>query len=310
MEYSNEVKVGITIVLVAVAAVLGVRFFRSVPLFGNTYTMYAQFEDAGGLTSGNPVRMKGVQIGSVKSVQLRKNAQIVRARLQIQGDIQIPEGSDASVSGFSGLGGIHISIKPGPRDNPALSSGAVLTEPPEGSVLERLTDQAPVLASKTDSVLTSTDAVMSALATQLREPKSNLRRTLASMQKITGDLESVTDTGKDDLRVLLKNLRSLSSDLEAFTAENSDSLEVTIRRLNRSLSRLNRSLASFRRTSATLDTITTKLNEGDGTAGRLLNDPSLHTKLDSTATRANRILRDFRRNPGRYLDDMTLVEVF
>ena len=93
-------------------------------------------------------------------------------------------------------------------------------------------------------------------------------------------------------------------------ARNSDSLDVTVQRLNQSLNRLNRSLASFEQTSATLDTIANKLNDGDGTAGRLLNDPGLYMKLDSAATRTNSLLRDFQEDPGRYLNDMTLVKVF
>jgi phospholipid/cholesterol/gamma-HCH transport system substrate-binding protein len=33
-------------------------------------------------------------------------------------------------------------------------------------------------------------------------------------------------------------------------------------------------------------------------------------KLDSAATRTNSLLRDFQEDPGRYLNDMTLVKVF
>jgi phospholipid/cholesterol/gamma-HCH transport system substrate-binding protein len=151
---------------------------------------------------------------------------------------------------------------------------------------------------------------MSALSAQLENPNSDLRQALASAKNITGDLESVTEAEAETLRALLQNLRSVSSDLDAFMGENGDSLDVAVRRLNQSLDRLNRGLASFERTSATLDTVATKLNEGDGTAGRLLNDPGLYMRLDSAAARTNSLLRDFQRDPGRYLDDMTLVKVF
>jgi len=52
------------------------------------------------------------------------------------------------------------------------------------------------------------------------------------------------------------------------------------------------------------------MNNGEGTAGRLINDPSLYTKLDSAATQANSLLRDLQENPNKYLEDMTLVKVF
>ncbi len=114
MEYSNEIKVGIAIVVAVVAAVFGVRFLQDLPLFGDTYAVKAEFEEASGLTAGNPVRMKGVNVGSVESIRLDQETQTVRARLRIEEGIRIPEGSHAKVAGFSGIGGVRISILPGP----------------------------------------------------------------------------------------------------------------------------------------------------------------------------------------------------
>ena len=310
MQYSNEIKVGGAIILAAFAAFVGVRFFQDVPLFGSSNRMYAEFEDAGGLVPGNPVRMKGVKVGSVENVNLKPKSQKVRVGMQLEEGIRIPRGSYAQVSGFSGLGGVRISITPGPRENKPLSPGSTLPAPPEGSILEELSDRAPRIAAKADSALTNTNSAMSALNRQLRNPSSDIRRTLLSLRKMTDDLESVTDAEKDNIRQLLQNLRAVSSDLRSFTGESGDSLDVAVHRLNQSLNRLNRSLASFERTSATLDTLTTKLNTGHGTAGRLVNDPGLYMKLDSAAARTNKILRDFKQDPSRYLDDMTLVKVF
>ncbi len=310
MQYSNELKVGVAIILAAIAAVLGVRFFQDLSLFGDSYPMYAEFEEAGGLVGGNPVRMKGVNVGTVGNVRLDQESQTVRVRLQLHEDVRVPEGSHAKVSGFSEFGGVRVTISPGPRDNPDLPPESLLSGPPEESVFDRLTEQAPTLANKADSVLSSTNTSMKALSEQLQNPESDLRQALASTKKITEDLESVTEAEKETIRTLLQNLRSVSSDLDAFMEKNGDSLDGAVQRLNQSLDRLNRSLASFERTSATLDTIATKLNEGDGTAGRLLNDPGLYMRLDSAAAHTNTLLKDFQRDPGRYLNDMTLVKVF
>jgi len=310
MEYSQELKVGAAIILAAVLGFLGVRFFQDLPLFGGSYPMYAEFEEAGGLVSGNPVRMKGVNIGTVDFVELDQKTQMVQVRFRVNEGIRIPEGSNARVAGFSGLGGVQVSITPGPKDNPPLSPGSTLEPPPEGTVFERLTDQAPELANRADSVLMNMNTTLAALGTQLQNPESDLRELLASAKGVTRDLESVTEEEKETIRTLLQNLQAVSGDLKAFTGENADSLDLAVQRLNSSLNRLNRSLASFERTSATLDTIATKLNEGRGTMGQLINDPSLYRRLDSTAAQTNTLIRDFQRDPGRYLNDVTLVKVF
>jgi len=310
MEYSNELKVGAAIVIAVFVAFAGIRFFQDVPLFGSSYPLYAEFDDAGGLNSGNPVRMKGVKVGSVASVDLRAETQNVRVQLQMQRGPNVPEGSKAQVSGISALGGVYVKIIPGSRDNPQIEPGATLSPPAEGSKLDQLTARAPALAAKADSVLTGANATLTGLNRQLQSPDSDLRAALASLRGMSGDLEEITEAEKETIRALLRNLEGVSSDLKNFTGENGDSLDVAVQRLNRSLTRLNRSLASFERTSATLDTITTKLNNGEGTAGRLVNDPGLYMKLDSVATHTNDLLLDLQENPSRYLEDMTLVKVF
>lgn len=310
MQYSNELKVGAALLLSALLFFAGLRFFQDLPLFEGSYVLKATFEEAGGLSEGNPVTMKGVSVGTVERVRLDQGEQVVRVEMRIDEGIRVPEGSNARVSGFSGVTGVRLVIEPGPADNPALASGATLSPPPQGTVLERLSDQAPALASKADSVLSSTSATMSALRNQLQNPESDLRGTLQALRQTMEDIESITQAEKSTVKDLLTNLEAVSSDLRAFTRSNGDSLSVAVDRLNRSLAHLDRSLASFERTTATLDEITTKINEGDGTMGRLLNDPSLYTRLDSAAARTNSILRDLEDDPGRYLGEMTLMKVF
>jgi phospholipid/cholesterol/gamma-HCH transport system substrate-binding protein len=281
-----------------------------VPLFGSSYTLYAEFDDAGGLSSGNAVRMKGVNVGTVENVELESESQGVRVRLQINQCPHIPEGSHEQVSGISALGGVQVTITPGPKGNPQIPPGSTLEPPPEGSTLKQLTAQAPALAAKADSVLSGANTTLAGLNQQLQNPDSDLRQTLTSLRRTSDNLNEVTEAEKENIRALIQNLEGVSSDLKAFTGENGDSLDMAVQRLNRSMDRLNRSLASFENTTATLDTVATKLNEGEGTAGRLVNDPGLYIKLDSAAARSNRILLDFQENPGRYLNDMTLVKVF
>lgn len=310
MQYSNELKVGVAIVLAAFVAFLGIRFFQDVPLFGSSYTLYAEFDDADGLVSGNPVRMKGVKVGSVEGVTLNRETQRVRVRMQLERGPHVPKGSEVQVSGISALGGVRVGISPGPKDNPQVEPGTTLPSPATTSSLSKLKAQAPALTAKADSVLTGASTTIASLNRQLQNPDSDLRQTLVSLRKMSDDLEDLTGKEKETIRRLLQNLEGVSGDLKAFTGENSDSLGRAVQRINSSLDRLDKSLASFQETSATLDRITTKLDRGDGTAGRLLNDPGLYVKMDSAAARTNRILLDFQENPDRYLEDMTLVKVF
>lgn len=310
MQYSNELKVGAALVLAALVFFAGIRFFQDMPLFQGSYTLNATFEEAGGLGAGNPVVLKGVNVGSVESVRLDQEEQVVRVTFRVDKEVRVPEGSNVRVTGFSGISGVRLVIEPGPADNPALAAGATLSPPAKGSLLERLSDQAPAIASKADSVLTNTNSAMAGLQEQLQNPESDLRGSLRALRGTMQNMEQITEAEKESIRSLMDNLEAISADLRQFTGERGDSLNVAVDRVNRSLVRLNRTLTHVENTSATLDDLTTKMNNGTGTVGRLLNDPSLYVRFDTTAARTNRILRDFEDDPSRYLKDMTLVRMF
>jgi phospholipid/cholesterol/gamma-HCH transport system substrate-binding protein len=316
MKYSKEIKVGLSLAIAAVVFFAGLRFFQDIPIFKSSYMLRAEFEDASGLVQGNPVRMKGVSIGTVESVVLDHGDQLVKVIFRVEEDVKIPQESYAEVTGFSALSGVRLSIVPGPPGNPPVEPGTTLQPPPKGGVLERLSDQAPVLATKADSVLSNANVALGALGKKLDDPSSDLNEMIAALEQTTRQLQRATDA--EAIQSTLRNLEAITADLERFTGESeadqdtlaANNLGKTMARLNRSLDKLDRNLANLEQSTQALGEITTKMNEGDGTMARMLNDSSLYVRLDSTAGNANRLLEDLRENPDKYLEDMTLVKVF
>ncbi len=309
MKYSNEVKVGVSIVLAVIILIVGVRYFQDLPILSSSYLLTANFENVSGLSAGNPVRLNGVNIGTVESVRLQQDEEVVRVRFRVNEDVLIPQGSLAEVNGFAALGGVRLGIQPGPASNPPLQPGSTIDTPSGPGLISQLTRQGPEIASKADTVLDNTSRVTGALARQMEE-EGDLRQTLASLRNVAQNLESISGGEEETLRSTIQNLEALTANLESFTSENSDSLSVTVQRVNSNLDRLEQNLANLERTTSALGSFAEKVNEGEGTLGRLANDPSLYNNLDSTSVQVNRLLRDLQENPQRYLKDMTLVRMF
>ncbi|AZT84579.1 outer membrane lipid asymmetry maintenance protein MlaD [Marinobacter sp. NP-4(2019)] len=90
---------------------------------GDTYTLYANFNDVGGISPRGKVAMAGVKVGSVRSVTLDKETFQARVELAIDADVDnIPADSSAVIrtSGILGdqyidisIGGDMESLKPG-----------------------------------------------------------------------------------------------------------------------------------------------------------------------------------------------------
>jgi phospholipid/cholesterol/gamma-HCH transport system substrate-binding protein len=51
-----------------------------------------------------------------------------------------------------------------------------------------------------------------------------------------------------------------------------------------------------------LNSVIAKLEKGDGSAAKLLNDPGLYNDLRSVLNRVDSLTADFKKNPRRYID--------
>lgn len=289
---------------------LGVRYMQDMPLFRGSYTLETELANASGLTSGNAVQINGVNVGSVQSVRLDPGARQARVRFRVDRDVQIPEGSTVAVQGMSALGGVRLNVRMGPPENPAIAPGGFVPSDPDDDVLEQLSDRAPVLAARLDSLLDVANQTLRQTQSMMESPDSDLRTTMRAIRGSAEALEETIQSERGRLERVLTSTGDLADELSTLTEEGGDSLRATSGRVNRVLDQTDQNLQALERTTEHLDELLIKMNHGDGTVGRMMNDPSLYLQLDSAATRMNSILDDFEENPSRYLRDMTLMRLF
>ena len=310
MRYSNELKVGLAVVFAVVVFIIGVRYFEDVPIFRGTYPLFTVVDDAGGLTTGNNVRVNGVVVGKVTAVALDPERNNVRVEMSVDEAVVVPQGSVAQVSGLSVLGTVFMTIETGPPGNPPVEPGSLLPSASAGADLSAFTERAPELLNRVDSVLVGADATFDDLQMQLANPSSNLQETLTAIQESAAALGGVLRAQEQNVEASLRSIQALAGSLDTLTTENADSIEVAVRNLNAALTTLNRNMDELEATTATLNSILYKIDNGVGTAGLLVNDPELYNRLDAAATNLNLLIEDVRANPRRYLRELKLVDIF
>lgn len=317
MRFGNELKVGVAIVVAALVLFFGIRFLAGLSVFGSGYELVAVFDDTQGLTSGNPVEVSGVQIGTVKSVRLLPGANAAEVLLSITNATGLPRGSVARIGGFSALGDVSVDIKPGPPGARPLADGDTLRTRESTDFVGLVQNNAERLFGSIDTLVTGAAGTFSNVDRLLADPSSDLRMTLQQLRLASASVNQLLASQRDELAATLASLRrtsesvgELTGTVNTFTAENTDTLAVTIERLNRALVGVESGLASFETTSAQLDAVLAKLNTGEGTLGLMLNDPTLYYNLNIAATNLNQLVTDFQADPKRYLKDLKLVDVF
>jgi phospholipid/cholesterol/gamma-HCH transport system substrate-binding protein len=118
--------------------------YLSIQLGGATYsgpgglTLYASFDEVGGLAPRAPVVIGGVKVGQVKTIQLSPSGDFrARVTLDVDEKLKLPDDTSASILTQGVLGSQYIALEPGGSDT-MLEPGADLAYTQSAVVLERL----------------------------------------------------------------------------------------------------------------------------------------------------------------------------
>lgn len=98
----------------------------------NGYDVKATFNTADGISTGADVRLHGIKIGTVSSIELDPKNYNAIVHLSIRDDVQLPD--DSSIKVISSLlgGNAYLSVQPGGSEK-NLAAGSVITNT-QGSV--------------------------------------------------------------------------------------------------------------------------------------------------------------------------------
>ncbi|MBU6234240.1 MAG: outer membrane lipid asymmetry maintenance protein MlaD [Alphaproteobacteria bacterium] len=88
------------------------------------YEITVRFNEIGGLKQGNDVRIGGVKIGSVKSIDLGDDYR-AKVTLSIKDDVKIPEDTAARVSSESLMGGAYVALDVGGDEQNIRPGGSI-----------------------------------------------------------------------------------------------------------------------------------------------------------------------------------------
>ena len=125
--HNNTVETLIGALVVAVAA--GFLFFAYTTTHSGSmhgYDLKASFNSADGIATGADVRLNGIKIGTVSSLDLDPKTYQAIVHLSVRDDIHVPD--DSSIKVVSSLlgGNAYLAIQPGGSDK-MLASGGVIS---------------------------------------------------------------------------------------------------------------------------------------------------------------------------------------
>lgn len=249
-----ETKVGIfaTCCLFLIAFITIKVSDRSV-VAGGGYKMQVIMQSAIGLKTKTPVEIAGIQIGVVKEVELNEMGK-ANVTLLINKSVKLPQGTTAYVRSKGFLGETFVELRLGPMDNDRLSR--------DGSIpYAGVTGDVNLLLTQFNEIATDIKVVTGSLKGLVGEDRNSpVYRTVHNLDEFSSIMKDITIRNEQNFNKVVHNLTILTEQLKGVIERRRYELEETI---------------------AGISSITRKVDQGEGTLGRLVNDDSTIDKLNS-----------------------------
>jgi phospholipid/cholesterol/gamma-HCH transport system substrate-binding protein len=306
----SELKIGVlTIVALIVSATLIFSLTGSRGFFWQRYPLKARFGNVAGLASGSPVRIAGVNVGSVTDIEFVGDQVDVSFQVKDENRRLITTTSSARLGSVSLLGEASVDITPSSGGTPIPNWGYV----PQGRPPAAIAD----VADQASQGITE----LTALIHDVRDGRGTVGKLMTDQElylQLNHFVQSATELS-DGLRQGRGTAGKLLTDPAV-----ANSLEASLQHVEEVTRRIaagegsvgqllkDETLAkTLNSATGNLDAALAKLNRGEGTAGKLITDPALYDRLNSVAGRLDNLvttLNNGEGTAGQLLKDRQLYE--
>lgn len=278
--FTTEFQVGL-FVIVVVAAIVGAYFWTKDGLFKGpgTYALVMRAPRADGLNEGTAVKLAGVKVGSVGDIRVSGGA--AEVELVIDDRYQLPVDSTAELKATGLLGDYFVMLDLGEAEKATLKDGDRITYGEAPGDIDNITRQVELI---TEDVKAITD-VLRQMAED-RDNRDHAEAILANTDALTGELRTIAEQNQRDIRAIVESVRRLTESLEGVVDESGRDLDEEFDKIKHATDTLQSTLDN-------VDSITEKVDNGEGTIGALVNDRETVDALNETIDNANEVIEGF-----------------
>ncbi len=295
---SKEFKIGLFGVISITILYLGFYYLKGEDFFNNTKKYFAIYNNIDGLTVSNSVMVKGLAVGRVSNITYSQKTGEMVVEMDIKGDLILGDSTVAYLRSQSLLGGKVIELRlPEKIENPH-HNGDTLKSASAMGMLESITQKTLPVTEDVGTLVRKVSALLDSFKLteiHIRMAVEDINKTVNVTRETLSENRQNLKNALDNIDAITRNLRQSSAQLEPILSKTDavmDSLQSadlaeTITGIHDAVEKLNIALQN--------------LNEGQGTAGKLLKDDSLYVHLNNSTADLDKLLIDLREHPKRYV---------
>jgi phospholipid/cholesterol/gamma-HCH transport system substrate-binding protein len=278
----NTAALGLMVLVAGALFVWGLFFLLGDPVWRRGMGIVVVMEDGAGLKRGDRVRLHGIEVGSIRGVELAPPRRVA-VQVRLEPGIVLPADTRAAVrTDVFGTG--SIELLPG-EALVALEPGDTI----RGGTAKPLPQVVEDLSGRIESVLVRADSLLSPKAV------TDLHATAAVLPEGAAALSAALN----EVHLAARALRRSAEGLEA--AEAGPALGRALAELEGSARAFTAAAGAMERSLGSLASVLDKIDRGDGTLGRLVNDSTVYVELSRTLQEMRALATDVRERPKRYV---------
>ena len=259
--------------------------------FRQRHLLYSVVNDAGGVRVGDPIQMRGVNIGRISDFEMT-NDSAVTMELEIEKGWRVPLGS-AMEFGVAGMfGGRTVEVIP--TMQPAMHESGD-TIPGVGGRAGGMLGSIDDLSKQAGSVMTQMESLLN------NETIESVQGGAREFEALLLEVSSVVSEQRTAMSTLIETLQASAEGIQG-AAEAGPELASAIARADSVMLALSETSANLDGALATVRSILDKIDGGDGTFAKLLNDDALYVSLTDASDQFLALLEDLRANPKKYIN--------
>jgi phospholipid/cholesterol/gamma-HCH transport system substrate-binding protein len=300
---SNEVKVGATALLTIIVFVWLFNFLKGKDYFRRTNTYYTVYDKVGGLAESSPVEVNGFKVGVVQSIDFTdaKSGKLV-AVFSVNKNFKLPKNTVAEIIPVSLLGGMKVQFVYG-KGPGIYSDGDTIPGRLAESLMDKVENELLPVKDKVTNLIVTLDSVMRSVNDIMdNDFKKNLGETMNNISSTTESLDNIVGAREKELKATLDNVNKFTKML-ADNSERMNSTFTNLKTISDSIAAADiySSVSNLKISLDKAALLMNNLNNGKGTAGKLLTNDTLYINLTSSLESLNVLLQDLKANPKRYV---------
>lgn len=291
MSRRTEIEVGLT-VLAAVGILLwGVTWLKEFQIQRSVRVWQVLFTQTGGLSTSDEVQVNGLKKGSVRAVHLTGDGVIVD--LALASEVTLTRDSRVTIRNIGLMGEKVIAVD-------LRSTGGAWTE--KDTIPGGYDKGLPEVMGDVATTISAVTELTGKLATLVSatDKSGDLGATMKNVRLTSEELRGTVTESHRSLRITLDNFAAASKTAKGLTTDREAQLSKAIGDFASAAEKLDRLSDRLDSLRAVMQSVTAKVDRGDGTLGKLVNDRKLYTDVAATVDSMRALIIDVKKNPKRY----------